>query len=98
MLLEHLAERRSVIEDVTTNIAELEKETQIIIEQITQFWGSLAQDEELHQLDIQLGEVEAHFTTLRGYLKMMPTLAKVTKALELKELQQRVNKVSITHQ
>ena len=46
------------IEYVATNIVEFEKAVQTIVDEITQFWGSLVQDEQLHQLDVQLGEAE----------------------------------------
>ena len=47
----------------------------MIVEEITQFWGSLVQDEQLHQLDLRLPEVEAQVRKLRELLKMMPPLA-----------------------
>ena len=49
-------ERRGVIEDTTTKIVEFEKAVQVIAKEINMFWGSLVQDEQLHQLEAQLGE------------------------------------------
>ena len=65
---------------MVTNIIELEKAMQTIKEEVTQFWGSLVQDEQLHQLKVQLGEVEVQLEALRGLLKMIPPLAQLTKA------------------
>lgn len=52
-----------------------------------EFWGSLVQDEQLQQLDMQLAEEESQLIALMGSLKMIPRLAQETKAIELKELQ-----------
>ena len=67
-------------------------------EEITKFWRILVQDEQLHQLAVQLAEEEVQLTALRRSLKMMPPLAQVTKETEIKELQQHVNKAHIRHQ
>ena len=47
--LEQVVERKEVIEDAATDIMELEKETHVIAEDITKFWGNLVQDDQLHQ-------------------------------------------------
>ena len=36
-----------------------EKVVHVILEEITQFWGSLVQNKQLHQLDVQLGGAKA---------------------------------------
>ena len=47
-----------MIEDTTTKITEYKNEVQAIVEEITKFWGSLVQDEQLNQLDAQIGEAK----------------------------------------
>ena len=44
------------------------------MKEIIQFLGSLVQDKQLHQLDVQLIEEEAQLIVLRGQLKTIPPL------------------------
>ena len=67
-------------------------------EAMTQFWMRVVQDNQLKQIGVQLHEAEAQLTTMRGSLRMMPPIVQVTKAVQLKELQQQVNKTRDRHQ
>ena len=64
--LEKLAERRGGIEDTIIEIMECEKVVETIAEQITQFSVSVVQDEQLHQLEAQLGEADTQSKVMKG--------------------------------
>ena len=87
-----------MIEDTTAKNLELEKETQMITEDVTRFWGSLVQDDKFHQLNVQLEEAKAQLQSLGGFLKTISPLAQVTKGYELKELHHRVKKACTRQQ
>ena len=52
----------------------MEKYSQSIAEEMTQYWISVVQDEQIQKLCTQLNELEAQLTMLRGSLKMMPPI------------------------
>ena len=93
-----LLEHRSKIKEATAQLEELEKLGKSLVKAMTRFWMRVVQDDQLKQLGVQLHEAEAQLTTMRGSLRMMPPIVQVTKEIQLKELQQQVNKARDRHQ
>ena len=83
-LPEKLAKRRNAIKDDATEIKELEKVTQLIMKEKTQYWGISVHEKQLHQLNVHLNEEKFQLTMLKGSLKIIHPLSQVTKAAELK--------------
>ena len=83
---------KGMIEYVATKLEDSEKAAKRITNETTQFWISVVQDEQLQKLSTQLHEAKAQLIEMRVSLKKMPLIVKVTKAVELKALQQRATK------
>ena len=79
-------ERKTSIEEITTQFGTMEQEAKTMMEATTQFWKSIVQDEQLDQLTVQVQEVEDQLTTLKTSLKAMPLMVQITRATELKDL------------
>ena len=51
---EQIVVQKSAIEDLETQLKELEQEAKKVVDATTQFWGNIVQDEQLVQLTTQL--------------------------------------------
>ena len=80
------------MEDLVTQLEEMEQEAKKVTEETTQFWGSVVQDEQLEQLNTQMQEEEGQLATLKTSLRALPPVVQITKSAQLKELQQSVVK------
>ena len=59
------------------------------MEETMQFWQSIVQDKQLDQLTVQVQEAEGQLKTLKLALKAMFLMVQITRATELKDIQQR---------
>ena len=64
---------------MATQIEYCEKVAKILVDETTQFWMSVVQDEQLQQLSTELHEVEAQLTEMQESMKMMPLVVDVSK-------------------
>ena len=80
------------MEDVATQLEEMEQEEKKVIEVTTQFWGSVVHDKKLEQLTTQLQEAKGQLETLETSLRALPPDFQITKSTQLKELHQHVVK------
>ena len=87
--LEQVAEHKTSIEEIATQFCTMEQEAKTIMEETTQCWKSIVQDEQLDQLTAQVHEAEGQLTTLKTSLKAMPLMVQITQATKLKDLQQQ---------
>ena len=85
---EQVPERKSAIEEIAAQFDDMEKDAKKVMEETTQFWGSVIQDEQLDQLTKQLQEAETQLETLKTVLRKMPQIVSIKQFAELKELQQ----------
>ena len=85
---EQVPERKSAIEEIAAQFDDMEKDAKKVMEETTQFWGSVIQDEQLDQLTKQLQEVDNHMEILKTTLRKMPQIVSIKQFAELKELQQ----------
>ena len=58
------------------------------MDETTQFWQSVVQDDQLEQLSKQVREFEVQLTTLKTSLHTIPLMVQITHSEELKDLQQ----------
>ena len=80
------------MEDLATNLEEMEQEAKKVTKGTMQFWGTIVQDEKLEQLTKQLQEEEGYLVKLKMKLREIPPVFQITRFAELKELQQHIRK------
>ena len=66
----------------------MEQEAKEITEETTNFWQRVFQDEQLDQLTAQVQEAVSQLTMLKTSLRAMSLMVQITRAEELKDLQQ----------
>ena len=67
----------------------MEQEAKNISESMTQFWGSVVQDEQLDQLTTQAQEAKGQLMTLKMALRSLSLMVHIAHSEELKYLHQR---------
>ena len=77
-LLEQVAERKASLEEIATQFSHMKQEAKFIMEETTQFWQSIVQDEQLDQLTVQVQEEEGQLKTLNSIVKAMPLMVQIT--------------------
>ena len=90
--LEQVVEQKSAIDEIAAQFEKTKQEAKNIMKAMTQFWGSVIQDEQLEQLTKQSQESEEQLETLKMALRTMPPIVHITQSMELKDLLQRVGK------
>ena len=80
------------MEDLATQLEEMEQEAKKETDVTTQFWGSVVQDEKLEKVTTQLQDAKGQIETLKTSLRNMPLMVQITKSVELKDMHQWVAK------
>ena len=62
-----------------------------VYEEVSQSWGALFEDVELHEITNKLNSAEKNMGNLRSSLKNLPPIEKMRKSAENKALQQQIN-------
>ena len=92
-----LEDHRKETTESAMKVEEAEALCSKVVEQVSQAWEALIDDEELEQVTQQFHTTEAEFNKLQDDLKKLPMTEKMSKVVDMKKLQQQVEKL-ITHQ
>ena len=82
----------ATIEEIAVQFEIMEQEAKTIMEEMTQFWQSIVQDEQLDQFTKHVQEAEGQLTSLKTSLRALPLMVQITWSEELKDLQQRASR------
>ena len=73
-----IAERENTIRDSTNQFEAMEEEAKMIVDEMTQFWKSVIQDDQLEKLSKQVQEAKAQLTTVKTSLHTIPLMVCIT--------------------
>ena len=90
---EVLEERRKIITEASKRIEEAVALRAKEVEQVSQLWEALIDDEELEKVTEQLCIAEAEVNQLKNEVKNLLIVEKMAKASDMKKLQQHVSKL-----
>ena len=74
---EQVAEWKGSIEEIVIQFEEMDQDAKNITEAMTQFLGSVIQDEQLEKLTKQLQEAKGKLETLNMALRTMPPIVQI---------------------